>query len=319
MTSQSAHDIDSDVYCYSVRGDQRPDRLAGRGRYFGEALLRTLLVCCVSAAIVAGQTGDLLGQDKPQPTSKMTYKKVGDVELKLHVFQPKEAAGEARPAIVFFFGGGWVGGNPNQFYPHCAHLAEHGVVAISAEYRIRSKHKTTPFDCVADGKSAIRFVRSHAENLGVDPDMIAAGGGSAGGHVAAATATVPALDDENDDLKVSARPNALVLFNPVYDNGSNGYGFDRVKERYKEISPMHNISKGMPPAIVFLGTEDKLIPVATAKEFQRRMKRIGSRSELKLYEGEGHGFFNAGRKDNKNYDQTVSEMDEFLKSLGYIK
>ena len=318
MTSQSAREIDSSLDCSSARSDQRTDRLAGRRFCFRPALLRTLVVFGVSASIVAGQTGDLRGQDKPQPTSKMTYKKVGDIELKLHVFEPQKAAAKARPAIVFFFGGGWVGGTPSQFYPHCAHLAEHGVVAISAEYRIRSKHKTTPFDCVADGKSAIRFVRSHAKEMGIDPDRIAAGGGSAGGHVAAATATVPALDDENDDLKVSARPNALVLFNPVYDNSSNGYGFDRVKERYAEISPMHNINKGMPPAIVFLGTEDKLIPVATAKEFQRRMEGVESRSELKLYEGEGHGFFNAGRKDNKNYNQTVSEMDDFLKSLGYI-
>jgi acetyl esterase len=112
-----------------------------------------------------------------------------------------------------------------------------------------------------------------------------------------------------------------VLFNPVYDNGPEGYGHDRVKERYEEISPFHNIREGMPPTIVFLGTEDKLVPVATAVAFRDRMKAVGSRSELHLYEGEGHGFFNspAFRKGASElpYDLTMKEMLEFLRSLGF--
>ncbi|MDB4796380.1 alpha/beta hydrolase fold domain-containing protein, partial [Akkermansiaceae bacterium] len=113
---------------------------------------------------------------------------MGDVELKLHVFNPEgHKASDSRPAIVFFFGGGWNGGSPKQFYPHSEHLASLGMVAISAEYRVKSRNKTTPMECVKDGNSAIRWVRSHAKELGINPDMIAAGGGSAGGHVAAAT------------------------------------------------------------------------------------------------------------------------------------
>lgn len=256
----------------------------------------------------------------PVPDRKLAFKTIGETTLHLHVFDPEQAAQAGRPraAIVFFFGGGWNGGSPSQFYPHCAHLARQGVVAMSAEYRVKSRHQTTPFDCVADGKSAIRWVRAHADELGIDPNRIAAGGGSAGGHVAAATATVPGLDDPQDDSQISPRPNALVLFNPVYDNGSNGYGYERVKERYQEISPLHNIRRGIPPAIVFLGTADKLIPVSTAKEFKRRMQRVGSRSELFLYQDQPHGFFNHGRGDGEHYRQTVAEMDRFLKSLGYF-
>ena len=103
--------------------------------------------------------------------------------------------------------------------------------------------------------------------------------------VAAATATLPGLDDEQDDLSVSCKPDALVLFNPVFDNGPGGYGFDRVgEERYREISPLHNISAETPPAIVFLGTEDKLIPVATAEKFKAEMEAAGRRCDLYLYE-----------------------------------
>lgn len=257
---------------------------------------------------------------KPAPTRSVVYRKIGDVELRLHVFEPKgHKKTDKRPAIVFFFGGGWNGGTPSQFYPHCSYLASRGMVAMSAEYRVKSRNKTTPFDCVEDGKAAVRWIRKNADKLGVDPKKVAAGGGSAGGHVAAATATVPGLEGDDQDKTISSSPDALVLFNPVYDNGPKGYGYERVKDRYKEISPLHNINKGMAPAIVFLGTKDKLIPVETAKDFQARMRKVGSRSELMLFEGAAHGFFNFGRGDGSAYRKTVKAMDEFLTSLEYLK
>lgn len=257
---------------------------------------------------------------KPKPSRKITYKTVGKVSLKLHFFEPTgHQPSDERPAIVFFFGGGWVGGTPSQFYPHCDHLASRGMVAVAAEYRVRKQHGTTPAECVKDGKSAVRYFRSHAKQLGIDPKKIAAGGGSAGGHVAAATATVKGFDEKGEDTAVSCVPNALVLFNPVYDNGPEGYGHDRVKDYWREISPRHNIRKGVPPAIVFLGTKDKLIPVKTGEGFRDAMQAVGSRSELLLYKDQPHGFFNQGRNGNKHYEQTVAAMDEFLESLGYLK
>jgi len=257
--------------------------------------------------------------DRPQPTRKIVYKKVGDASLSLHVFEPEgHQPSDRRPAIVFFFGGGWVGGSPSQFYPHCAHLASRGMMASAAEYRTKGSHGTTPLECVKDGKSAVRYLRSHAEELGIDAKRIAAGGGSAGGHVAAATATVEAFNEEGEDTTVRCVPDALVLFNPVYDNGPDGYGHDRVREHWQTFSPLHNIRPGMPPAIVFLGTKDKLIPVATAEAFRDKMREAGSRSELMLFEGEAHGFFNFGRGDNTNYTRTVEAMDRFLESLGYL-
>ena len=258
--------------------------------------------------------------EKPQPTRTVIYKTVGDVTLKIHLFEPQgHKATDKRPAIVFFFGGGWNGGSPKQFYPHCAYLASRGMVAAAAEYRIKSKHGTSPYECVRDGKSAVRFLRSNADKLGIDPERLAAGGGSAGGHVAATTATVTAFNQTDEDTTVSCVPNALVLFNPVYDNGPDGYGQSRVKERWREFSPMHNIRKGIPPAIVFLGTKDKLIPVKTGETFRDMMREVGSRSELFLYEDQPHGFFNFGKSGNKFYVQTVTEMDKFLASLDYLK
>ena len=247
------------------------------------------------------------------------YKQVGEAKLFLHAFNPKgHKASDRRPAIVFFFGGGWNGGTPKQFDPHCRYLASRGMVAITAEYRVKSRNKTTPFECVKDGKSAIRWVRENAGKLGVDAKRVAAGGGSAGGHVAAATGNCPGLEEEGENLKVSSKPDVLVLFNPVYDNSSKGFGHDRVKPRWKEISPMHNIRKGTPPTIVFLGTKDKLIPVSTAQEYEKRLVAVGGRSVLHLYEGAAHGFFNKGREGDA-YPDTVIKMDDFLNSLGWLK
>jgi acetyl esterase/lipase len=171
---------------------------------------------------------------------------------------------------------------------------------------------------VKDGVSAIRWVRSHATDLGIDPEKIAAGGGSAGGHVAAATGTTRGIVEEGEDETVSARPDALVLFNPVYDNGPDGYGHSRVKAYWKKISPMHNLDKTTPPTIVFLGTKDSLIPVKTAEKYRDLMREAGARSELFLYEGQPHGFFNQSRSP-EHYQKTVKQMDNFLTSLGFLE
>jgi acetyl esterase/lipase len=252
-----------------------------------------------------------------EPDAQVVYKTVGTKELKLHVFNPENhSPSDQRPAIVFFFGGGWAGGSPTHFHPQCEYLASRGIVAMSAEYRVKSRDGTTPRECVQDGKSAVRWIRQHANELGIDPDQIIAGGGSAGGHIAAATGTTVWFEEEGEDRSVSSCPDALVLFNPVIDNGPTGWRYDTVKDYWEQISPMHNISEKTPPTVIFLGTKDGLIPVATAQEYKRRMEQKGRRCDLHLYEGQTHGFFNYGQEC---YAKTVAEMDRFLVSLGYLK
>lgn len=252
---------------------------------------------------------------------RATYKKVGDRELGLWVLKPDGwKAEDHRPCMVFFHGGGWVGGGPSQFNGQATLLAAKGMVCVQVEYRLIAKdaRDPTPTNCVADAKSAMRWVRAHAAKLGIDPQRIGAAGGSAGGHLAAFVGMVEGGDDAGDDLTISPRPQALVLFNPVLDNGPDqGWGTKRVGDRYKEFSPAHNISGDDPPAIFMLGRQDKLIPVAVAERFAAGMKAAGVRCELRLYEGQGHGFFN-GKPGDEFFDKTVAEMMTFLKSLGWI-
>lgn len=245
----------------------------------------------------------------------LVYKKIDTLSLHMRVFRPAGFnATNKYPAIVFFFGGGWISGNTGQFQKQALYLASRGMVAILADYRVQSRHHTTPFEAVMDGKSAIRYVRSHASDLGIDPDRIVAAGGSAGGHVAAAT-DLTKLDEPTENAAVSSRPNALVLFNPVFNNGPGEYGYDRVGNRYTEISPYHNIRKGAAPTLVMLGTKDKLVPVATAEAYKAKLTEAGSQGELILYPDQPHGFFNRGEW----FTKTLRDTDVFLKSLGYIQ
>ncbi len=266
------------------------------------------------------------------------YKKTTDskgkpVELKAFVFNPENhQASDRRSAIVFFFGGGWRSGTPTQFVPQCKYLAERGMVAITVDYRVLSRQGTKPPACVSDGKSAVRWVRENAERLGVDPNRVAAGGGSAGGHVAACTGVIKTLDEPDENLEISSKPNAMVLFNPALvlapiDGAPQvsknlAKKLNQLEQRIgadpKTISPAHNIAKNEPPTIIFHGEADKTVPYATAEVFDKLMNEAGNTCELVGYPGQGHGFFNANRKNGK-YVETIKALDRFLVSQGFLK
>src|SRR5262245_6841040 len=154
-------------------------------------------ICCVAA------TGDA-GQEAAPPTKTMVYKKTaqGELEMAVH-YPPGWKDSDKRPAIVFFFGGGWTNGTIKQFEMQANYLATRGTLTALAEYRIKSKHNVTPAECVLDAKSAVRWLRQNAAKLGIDPNRIVASGGSAGGHIPACTAVPTGPDPDGEDLKVS--------------------------------------------------------------------------------------------------------------------
>ncbi len=287
---------------------------------FGQLNIVTGVALILAWASVPPPTLALAGN---APAAEVTgtptvYKTVDGQELKLYIVKPADwKAADKRPAMVFFHGGGWVSGTPAQFNEQSSRLAGRGMVCVQVQYRLLKANKNDPpLVCIQDAKSAMRWVRSHANDLGIDPARIAAAGGSAGGHLAAFVGMVEGKDDPQDDLRVSAKANALVLFNPVFDNGpENGWGGGRVGNRFKEFSPAHNITPDDPPAIVFLGTQDKLIPARVVERFKSNMEAVRVRCEVSLYEGQTHGFFNK----EPWLSRTLSEADKFLTSLGWLE
>lgn len=263
--------------------------------------------------------------------NEIVYKTVDNVELKLWIFNPPQhKASDKVPAMVFFFGGGWNGGSPSQFVHQCEYLAKRGMVAMVADYRVKSRNNVLANKCVSDAKSAIRWVREHASELGVDPDKIAAGGGSAGGHLAAATATIPDFDEKEEDTSISSKPNALVLFNPALvlaplesNNEETNKRMLALEKRFgvkpERMSPYHNLTDKIPPTIIFHGTSDTTVPFESVKLYTEKMHKLGNACTLVAYKDEPHGFFNYGKKANSPFIDTVNKMDRFLVSLGYIK
>ncbi len=253
---------------------------------------------------------------KLEPTRVVPYKTAGGSELRLHVFEPEGfQASDRRPCFVAIHGGGWVGGDARRFYPFAAHFAKRGFVGISIEYRLMKKGSgVTPFECVKDGRSAVRFIRSRATEFGIEADKIAVCGGSAGGHVAAGTALFDGIDEAGEDAGVRPGGDALVLLFPVIDTSTEGYGNAKCGERWREISPLHRVRPGLPPTIVFHGTGDTTTPFAGAKAFHEAMVAAGNRCELVINEGGKHGYLMSERA---LYEETMTRTEQFLAALGF--
>ena len=253
------------------------------------------------------------------------YKTRGLKRLELTVFQPAHReTDEKLPAIIFFHGGGLRERHTWEFRPQSKYLVDRGMVAVVATYTVK-RHGRTIYESIADAKSAIRWVREHADEFSIDENRLAAGGGSAGGYLAACSALVKDYDEENEDLSISSVPNALVLFNPRLVIPVIGAPPLTKKEiRYKkgrnleEISPVHNVFQGAPPTIIFQGTADKGVSIKEAQWFCEEMHNHGNSCEVFLYEGREHGFFKYFSGTNPDFFSTMETTAKFLSKLGYI-
>ncbi|MFL2620431.1 MAG: alpha/beta hydrolase [Flavobacteriaceae bacterium] len=244
---------------------------------------------------------------------KVLYKSTKQGDLNLYFYRPLDFdKSKTYNCIIFFHGGGWNSGDYKQFERQSMYFASRGMIAISAEYRIKNKHGTTPIQAMEDAKSAIRFLRLNAKSFFINPNRIAAAGGSAGGHLAAVTANIDLFDNVNEDLGISSKPNLLVLYNPVIDFGSRKWLWI---DNPSDASPVHNISKGSPPTIILTGTNDKIVPVETIMNYKKIMESVGSRCDVILYDGAEHAFFNRG----EDFIDTVLKSDIFLKSNWYLE
>ncbi|MCW4454210.1 alpha/beta hydrolase [Flavobacterium sp. MXW15] len=244
--------------------------------------------------------------------------------MAVHVFAPPQPAKAPRAAIVLFHGGGWTVGEASWIHGTARLLAEAGMVAVSVEYRLSNRDDVTPFDAVADARAAIRWVRREATRLGVDPGRVAAGGISAGGHLAAATAV---FDEPSADA-VPARPDALVLSSAAVAVAGDGW-FRRLAggaAQAAALSPDRYVRHGMPPTILLQGEEDSVTPAAGARDFCDSLRRVGTTCELHLYPGVGHLFTrNLAQQEEPDYSaldadiraQGNAAVVAFLRGLGF--
>ncbi len=258
-------------------------------------------------------------QDTPGKVDTIVYKKIDSVTLIMKVIYPPSVnQSKPFPAMVFFFGGGWKEGSIKQFEPQANYFAKRGMVCFLAEYRIASKHGTYIKEAIMDAKSAIRYIRANSKTFQIDENKIVASGGSAGGHLAAATCMIDDINDTNDNTTVSAVPGALILFNPALDLLQMSEPLKKIGKNTHQLSPLQNMKSGLPPAIIFHGDADEVVPVSSVQQFKTEALKFGNRCELNIYKGAKHGFFNLNRSES-NFKKTVYEADEFLISLAYLR
>lgn len=254
----------------------------------------------------------------------MTYRRVGGKQLRLWFRYPEEDAARPRPAVLFFFGGGFRVGTPAQFDYQARALAAAGVVAILADYRVASRDGVGPSACVEDARAALALVRSSTERLGLDVGRIAAAGGSAGGTLAAGLSTFARPPD-------GSGPDALVLYNPMLISAPLPGTYDLDPERAElfekligwpatAISAGHHLDSDLPPTLIMHGEADALIPCESASAFDRMASKLDLDCRLITYPGADHGFFNAGAsQDNLLLRNSTLELLRFLARIGWVE
>jgi len=273
--------------------------------------MKTLLalsgVCAVSAVLAADHA--------IEPGKKFVYKQSAGAPQELEVYFPPnwKAGGPKVPGVLLFHGGAWAGGNLDQFRNAAHYLSSRGLVAATANYRMLKKGEVKKKDgtlenkrvCLTDAKSAIRWVKQHADELGIDPQRLIVGGGSAGGHLAVLATLNPGLNDPNDPKEFDTSVAAYVLFNPAFSPQDSADA---------EVDVLKQLKAPFAPAIMFFGTKDTWKPGADAA--LKRLKELGnSTTEMWLAEGQAHSFFNK----HPWQDVTLAAADKFLVEHGLLK
>lgn len=276
-------------------------------------MLRILLPRLLMTLFLVGAGVVCIAQTEPEPEAgqRFTYKVVDGKRIEMEIYFPADwdPARRSYPGIILFHGGGWGNGSLAAFRYQCQYFASRGLIAATSNYTlVKSKDYTGEGSrkriCITDAKSAIRWMKSQAKELGLDPDRLIAGGGSAGGHVSMLATHNPVLNDPGDPTKVDTTVAAYVLFNPA---------FAPVDEKDPEVNMLQHLNPNMPPSIAFFGTEDKWKSGWDA--VQQKLESMGTdQIDLQLAPGAAHAFFN----QQPWKDLTLIAADEFLADLGFL-
>jgi len=301
----------------------------------------TVFSLLVAAILLAPPMAHAVPMAEFMRESSIVFKKTTAGDLRLYQFTPDGfKPGDRRAAVVCIHGGAWRAGGADVFFPHARYFASRGAVGFSIEYRLLKPEGPTVADCLADCKSAIRYIRAHACELGVDPMRIAVIGDSAGGHLAGALGTVQGFDDPADNLKIDAVPNAMILCNPIVDMTEGGWicfviggrALDKnpapeakqpnaeQTQLARRLSPLFQVRAGIPPTLLMHGLDDRVVKVDQARQFATAMRAAKNRCDLELIEGARHAFIvpRYSAPESMVVD-AIRRADKFLCSLGFLQ
>jgi len=269
----------------------------------------------------------------------VVFKTVGETELELMLFLPKEPKLKKAPLMVYIHGGGWGGGDRYKvlrpgIIDVIRGLNEAGIVCASVEYRLADGGDALVVDSVADCKDAVRYLVQHAADYGIDTERVGTFGSSAGGHLTLMTAlgdpanfpldptlTVPPVEV---DCVASYYP--LVSFvDPELKKGGNferpqrlvpliGGLLEEKTEVAHMLSPIELLKEDSPPIFLAHGDKDTVLHVRNAEAMRDAAEAKGVPVECIISEGAGHGFRGEGIDPSMD-EISQRTIDFFLKYL----
>ena len=266
----------------------------------------TVLSCALASAILT-LPGVLAAQDSPstvQVLRNIEYAKPAGRSLKLDLYIPKSVA-KPMPVVMWVHGGGWREGTKD--IPMVLPLVPLGFAVASIDYRLsqEAKFPAQIYDC----KAAVRWLRQHGPEYGLDPGRIGAAGASAGGHLVALLGTTgddASLDGPEGSAGVSSRVQAVCdFFGPtnLTDLGSEysksqvnlvanllGGSINQNWDEARAASPIFHVDRNSAPFFIAHGDSDPVVPLEQSEELNAALKSAGVPSTLYVVKGGGHGF-----------------------------
>ena len=277
-----------------------------------------LVTCCVDSTMGQNSVQPVkgIGYYKSLDTKPDTvvYKTADSKKLRLLVIRPSKAGDQKAPAMVWIHGGAWVAGNPEGYTPHLRYSADIGAVGIAIEYRLIPApgknsdpgNKNTIEDCLADCAEAIKFIRNHADELGIDPRKIIVIGDSAGGHLALCLGTL--------NLPADAKADVVINCNGISDLTAEKWikyispGTEQL-QRAQNLSPVRFLDPKDAPILTLNGAKDQVVTPEEAESFFKACKMAGIDTEFMLFPDMRHAFIVT------NYTATEEQTDRALAAI----
>jgi len=226
----------------------------------------------------------------------------GGRSLKADIFLPPLEE-KSRPAVLFIHGGGWIEGDRSQLRGYGILLARLGFVCMCNSYRL-SNESIWPAQ-IQDVNCAIRYLRTNATDLGLDPDRIGVSGNSAGGHLslmAAATNYDQIFEGEGGSNKVSSEIKAvcaiyppttirqLEMLNPLENAFLMLMGKEAKKEDFDKASPLNYVTEDYPPCMLIHGSTDSVVRLKDSTKFYEKLIEFNRPASLHIFSEEEHAF-----------------------------
>jgi acetyl esterase/lipase len=246
-----------------------------------------------SALVLATTVAPAAAQEPVEVRRDVEYGVANGKRLLLDAYVPPGSGAERRAAVVMIHGGGWRVGDKGSWRPEAERLAARGWVAFSINYRL-DEPAVFPAE-IDDVQTAVRWVRAHARDFGVDPERIGALGESAGGHLTAMLATLG-----DGSLHEGARIRVGAAWSPPVDltalAGRRGPSWigpllgctqETCPDRLKQSSPVTHVDRTDAPLYLVNSTEE-LVPLSQAQAMAERLKAAGVDHQLDVYTGTRH-------------------------------